>query len=136
MRPLRTQARELLERMLGRFFEGPDAPERLEEHVELFRKLNPAASSREWASFATRLASTAYQDGYTRGFEWRERDIDRAAQFNPAQLEQHAREERTKQLAYEQRVIPDEPYGWLPPEQRGIAVAMVGEGTGDYLIVP
>jgi len=66
--------RDLLDRILGRFHEGPEPPPRLAEEVRLFRVL---ASSRpteeEWEAFAVRLTERAYRDGFVRGVHWLER---------------------------------------------------------------
>lgn len=70
-------ARDLLERLLGRFREGPDTPRRLLEEPRLFRALSPEApTEEEWEAFAKRLIDFAYRQGYVRGFHWAERSWD------------------------------------------------------------
>lgn len=84
--------RNIAERLLGRFYEGPAAPPRLAEQVAAFAVMNPKATREEWATFATRLAIGSYRDGFTRGFEWAERDLDRLDFGDPervAELEAH-----------------------------------------------
>lgn len=69
--------RNLFERIAERYYEGPEPPHRFAEQVVMFAKHNPGATVEQWAQFATNLARGAYQAGYTRGFEWSERDLDR-----------------------------------------------------------
>jgi hypothetical protein len=69
--------RDLLERLLGRYKEGPDPPPRLADDVHLFRLRSPGPpTEEEWAAFAERLAERAYRDGYARGVHWLERSWD------------------------------------------------------------
>lgn len=63
-----------LERLLGRYYEGPTPPRRLAEEARLFRVMYPCAGPDEWEAFAARLAASSYRDGFVRGFEWNERD--------------------------------------------------------------
>jgi len=65
--------RNLLERFLGRYHEGPEPPRRLAEEVRIFRHLFPLADARQWEELAVELAGRSYRDGFTRGFEWCER---------------------------------------------------------------
>lgn len=65
--------RNLLERLAGKYYEGPAPPRRLYEEVRVFRAMYPLASPDEWQAFALRLAQGAYQDGFIRGREWEER---------------------------------------------------------------
>lgn len=68
--------RDLGERFFGKFYEGPDAPERLREMVVAFSNSHPTASRVEWVEFAATLAEEAYKTGYVRGFEYTERTYD------------------------------------------------------------
>lgn len=63
----------LLERLLDRWREGPDAPRRIREEALLYRHHYPNATHAEWERFAVRLAENAYRDAFVRGFEWNER---------------------------------------------------------------
>lgn len=65
--------RATLERIIGRYYEGPEPPPRLAEEVVLFRAYNPHASQDAWAEFALRFARNAYRDGFVRGLEWQQR---------------------------------------------------------------
>jgi hypothetical protein len=78
--------RNAAERLLERFYEGPRPPMRLAEEVAAFGAANPSATREEWARFATRLAHGAYRDGFTRGFEWAERDLDRLDMGDPERV--------------------------------------------------
>lgn len=84
--------RNFVEKAIGRFYEGPSAPSRLSEQVVAFAAMNPKATREEWATFATKLAIGSYRDGFTRGFEWSERDLDQFSPGSPervAELEAH-----------------------------------------------
>ena len=65
--------RRLLERLLERWHEGPNAPRRIREEARLFRHSYPNATHAEWERFAAQLAENAYTDAFVRGFEWNER---------------------------------------------------------------
>jgi hypothetical protein len=69
--------RNLLERHLGRFYEGPEPPRRLAEMVLQFAELYPRATKQQWIEFAARHAIECYRTGYVRGYEWCERDLVR-----------------------------------------------------------
>lgn len=69
--------RDLLERLLGRYREGPDPPPRLAEEARLFRLRSPAPpTEEEWEAFCSELADRAYRDGFVRGVHWLERSWD------------------------------------------------------------
>lgn len=78
--------RNVAEKLLGRFYEGPAAPSRLAEQVAAFAVMNPKATREEWSVFTTRLAIGSYRDGFTRGFEWAERDLDQLKLGDPELL--------------------------------------------------
>lgn len=77
MTVIRRKLRDILERLLGRFYEGPRPPPRIREEVGLFALMHPHASAEDWAEFAVRFAENCYRDGFVRGFEQSERDPDR-----------------------------------------------------------
>lgn len=66
--------RNVVEKLLGRFYEGPTLPERFEHGVVEFANRHPNATRKEWATFAKEHASIAYEAGYVRGYERSERD--------------------------------------------------------------
>lgn len=73
--------RRLLERLLGVWHEGPEAPRRLAEAVRMFRHHYPDATPDEWEHFAVLHGDNAYRDAFVRGFQWDarvwpERDIN------------------------------------------------------------
>lgn len=74
MTPVVRCIRNFFEKSFGKFYEGPECPERFSEVVVVFANENPYASRAEWMRFATEHAAVAYKSGYTRGFEWAERD--------------------------------------------------------------
>lgn len=69
--------RNLGEKLAKRFYEGPEPPERIARYAEEFAILHPGATRAEWVRFATGLGQTFYRSGWTRGFEWTDRDLDR-----------------------------------------------------------
>jgi hypothetical protein len=88
-------ARELVERFLGRYHEGPDVPPRYAEEVRLFRALSRnEPTEEEWEAFAVRLTERAYQDGFVRGLHWLERGWP-GPEMTPEQvLEEQAAQEK------------------------------------------
>jgi hypothetical protein len=64
----------LVEKWLGRYYEGPDAPRRLTEELRLWLALNPDAPREVVVGYAACLVEAAYRDGFVRGYEWQERD--------------------------------------------------------------
>lgn len=77
MTPLARAARNLVERVKGRFYEGPTPPTRLRDMAAAFANAHPRATRAEWLEFAARHAEEAYRSGHTRGVEWAERDLER-----------------------------------------------------------
>lgn len=68
---------EKAEKLLGRWYEGPEPPARLREAVLAFRTAHPEASPDEWARAAIRIAEDAYRAAYVRGIETLVRDPGR-----------------------------------------------------------
>lgn len=75
--PARKFLRNLWERWRHRYYEGPEAPDRLSQVVLEFAAINGKATKGEWIEFAAGLARESYRSGYVRGHEWAERDLDR-----------------------------------------------------------
>lgn len=123
MTPLRRKLREWLERFLKRFYEGPRPPARYRDLVLMFRRLNPDATADQWEAFAHGIAESAYQDGYTRGYEWTERDLDAKPKHDPDVLAELHRHDWDLNLSPEERVLvergdPNDPLNHLTLEQR------------------
>lgn len=72
--------RNLVERFLGRYYEGPNPPRHISEEVRLFRILHPTATPEQWETFANLMAEKCYRSGFVRGYEWVERDWPGPAQ--------------------------------------------------------
>lgn len=72
------------ERLAHRYYEGPEPPERLTEHVLAFAAAHPTATRGDWIAFASAFARSSYRAGYVRGVEWVERDLDK---LSPESLE-------------------------------------------------
>lgn len=134
--------RNLLEKWRGTFYEGPSAPQRLAEQVTTFALMHPTATREQWAEFTTRLAVGSYRDGYTRGFEWAERDLDRLDYGDPERLAEldahdfdwHAPGHLTSQQLAER--VSGEFYDELPDdEQKARYLDTLGRYQGDFRLV-
>jgi len=68
--------RNNLEKYLGKYYEGFDAPDRLRAMVIAFANFYPQATRDQWIAFATAHAAESYRSGYMRGYEYIERDPD------------------------------------------------------------
>lgn len=73
MTPLAKWVRDRLEKVLGRYAEGEEAPKRLREQVISFANFFPKATRAQWVEFAASFAEQCYEAGYIRGVEWVER---------------------------------------------------------------
>jgi hypothetical protein len=74
MTPVAKFLRNVGEKLFGRFYDGPDAPEWILHLVDKFTQHYPKATRGEWALFSARIAAESYKAGYVRGFERSERD--------------------------------------------------------------
>lgn len=77
MTPFLKHLRELRDRLLGRWYEGPDPPARYGDMALEFADSRRRAQRQEWVEFAKGLAEEAYKAGYVRGYEASDRDFDR-----------------------------------------------------------
>lgn len=136
--------RKQAEKVARRFYEGPATPPRLFDEVELFEKLHPGASPDEWRSFVTGAVRNAYQDGYIRGYEHRERaPADSTYDEQRVLAEEIERHDwslwRGQPTSAEMRRRFEEqrgdPFAHLPPEARAAALAEIGQHTGAYRVV-
>ena len=59
--------------LFGRWYEGPQVPDRLIQEVDFFMKWHPHATKGQWAHFAAGLSEASYKAGYMRGYEYVER---------------------------------------------------------------
>lgn len=69
----------LCEKLIYRYYEGPDVPPRVTEELKLWAGLNPDADRTAAIGYACCLLEAAYRDGFTRGYEWQERCWQRPA---------------------------------------------------------
>lgn len=65
--------RRLIEKWLGRYYEGPDPPRRIEEELRIWMYLNPDADRETVIGYCGFLLDSSYREGFTRGYEWQER---------------------------------------------------------------
>ncbi len=79
MTPLVRWFRDVREKLFGRFYDGPQPPERLDKIVVVFSHLHQNATKRDWVEFAIAHARESYRSGWVRGFEHVERDPDERA---------------------------------------------------------
>lgn len=132
--------RNLLERFLGRYYEGPSAPRRLGEEVRLFRVFYPMATAEEWEAFAARLACNAYRDGFVRGYEWCERDW-KGPSIEPevlAELQSHdwslAEQDPRLEDVLALGVDPLDPHGVIDETDRARYLDEVGKRLGTFRV--
>ncbi len=140
MTPLARFLSRIAEKVAERYYEGPAAPQRLAEEVQLFRVIYPDATPDEWTAFATRLAGNAYCSGYQRGFEYVERDP------NPPEPDQELLERLRHDWSLadghplirdmvEQGRDPASPLAGLTPEQRAEYFDTQGRILGTHRVV-
>ena len=140
MTPFARFLSRLAEKVADRYYEGPDAPQRLAEEVRLFRAIYPEASPDEWAEFAIRLAGNAYRSGYVRGVEYVERDP------NPPEPDQDLLEQQRHDWSLsdghplirdvlEQGRAPADPLAHLTPAQRAEHFDLQGRILGTHRVV-
>ncbi len=66
--------RNLIEKFLCRYYEGPDPPRRIAEELQVWLRINPDAERVVIEGYCALLLESAYREGFTRGYEWQERD--------------------------------------------------------------
>jgi hypothetical protein len=102
----------LLERWMGRYYEGPNPPDRLGEMVIVFANEYPTITRQEWADYASAHARNCYRAGFMRGMEYIERDPDWYGTVHPEfaadQLDPNWRFAPEVQLDFPDEVPPTE----------------------------
>lgn len=127
--------RNAWQRVRGKFYEGPEPPERIGQMVSIFVAMNPHATVQEWVAFATELGAGCYRDGWTRGYEWLERDMAARDANDPALLFERGRHEQPlvrQDISPDQlsRIVGEQPYDHMSPEQRALAMDSLGRYFG------
>jgi len=74
--PLKKLVVTAMEKIIGRYYEGPEPPAYIDRMVAQFAQDAPKATRAQWTAFALGLAQEAYRTGYTRGYEYTERTDD------------------------------------------------------------
>lgn len=74
MTPFARFLRKVAQKVRGTFYEGPEPPARLAHLVKAFAGSRRRATRGQWIAFAKNLAEEAYRSGWTRGYEWAERE--------------------------------------------------------------
>jgi hypothetical protein len=118
---LRLALIRLLEKMLGRFKEGPPPPPRYAQSAQLFGVYHRGASAYEWRAFAVTLAENAYRDGFMRGYQWKERGsrlaaVDPREMIDGRQLGIRPDDPRLLEMM-ERGVDPRDPLAQVPEEE-------------------
>lgn len=113
--------RNLLERWLGTFYEGPQPPRHLAEEVRVWRAMNPRSTPADWERFAAHFARACYERGFTRGYEWQERGWP-GPEFDPEHLAEIEAQDwslaESNEAARElMEQVSEDPFGVLPQEQ-------------------
>ena len=75
-RRIRNGFSRVAQRAADAAYVGPQAPPRLVDEALAFRAAYPLATQEDLLEFAVSLASQAYRDGFTRGYQWHERAGD------------------------------------------------------------
>ncbi len=133
-------ARNLIEKLLKRFYEGPEPPGRIAEEVTLFGVIYPMATPDEWADFAAKLAANAYRSGYTRGVEASERDpqpLEPDLQLLEAQRHDWSLADGHPLMrdVIERGRDPLDPLRTMTREQRAAYFDQVGHATGAFRVL-
>ena len=76
MTPFGKLVRKIGEKLVGKFYEGPELPSRLREMVVRFANEHPRATKGDWVEFTTSLLSETYESGWLQGVERTERTYD------------------------------------------------------------
>lgn len=133
--------RNIFERLLKRYYEGPTPPVRISQGVNAFAVFNRGATVADWMAFATSYAEECYRAGYQRGLEWAERDLDRRDPVADPELLEDKRRHGWSwvDLAPDEnevrRIVQRDPYAHLSPEQRLLALDSIGRQVGGYRVV-
>ncbi len=139
MTPVGKAIRRIADRIAKRLYEGPEPPRRLADEVRAFRRLYPDASGDEWEEFATTIAENSYRDGYVRGFEWTERDLDSKPKDDPDVLAEQMRHDWAPsdnpdvRLALQQG-DPRDPLASASPEARAALFDEIGARLGTHRV--
>ncbi len=131
---------DVLEKILGRFYEGQRTPRRFLEGPAAFAKAAPSASAAEWAAAAEQMIDDAYRAGYVRGLE-----ADRRAKSEWRSPQQDEMEEALARLADEHAPYPwrtefemgsDDPLRGVPNELRAVFLRQLSQAQNlGYVVV-
>lgn len=80
--------RNLIERIIHTFYEGPHIPKRLLVTPLEWAIAHPRATREQWLEFCQLYGTTVYTAAYTRGLEFAERDLDRMPRKAPELMEE------------------------------------------------
>ena len=73
MKPIKFYFRRFLDKLSKNCYEGPRLPTRFRDEILLFRVNFPIANVEECIQYAIRVAEIAYENGFSRGMDWKER---------------------------------------------------------------
>jgi len=130
-----------IDRIAGRFYEGPDPPVRIAEQARLFLLANPGAGSVAWESFARELAGSAYRDGFTRGIEAlarRKEPESFPSLDDAADRERHEwslREHSEAMARFLDGEGEGDPLAGVPPHERAAVFDELGIVSGGHRVV-
>ncbi len=74
MTPLKRWLRRTIERLLKRWYEGEEPPDRLGDMIVQWANENPNATRGEFLSMAIQITEESWMSGFSRGVEYVERD--------------------------------------------------------------
>jgi hypothetical protein len=133
--------RRFFEKILERFYEGPRAPERYAEEARIFAMMNVDAGPFDWEDYAIALASKAYEEGYVRGLERAERDLEGREMAEEEAQRERERHEWKPSDDPQLRVLlegggdPRDPLFGVPLEQRAEYFDALGLEAGTHTVL-
>jgi hypothetical protein len=133
--------RNTLEKLAKTFEEGPEPPLRLRDEVRMFRVMHPLATAEQWYAQCLELVDAAYRQGFARGYEWKERDLDSSHKESErlADIAKHAvdiAEGNTNlRASLDSGIDLSDPLHGIPAEYRAEFVDALGAYSGTHRVV-
>lgn len=141
MTPAKKWLQKVLEKAASKFYEGPEPPKRIWEQVRLFKMATRPDDIDAWEDFAVEFAQACYRDGWQRGFEWAERDLDARPKDDPDVLAEQIRhawslsDDPKIASALEAGIDPTDPLAGVSEEHRAFLLDELGQLSGGYRVV-
>lgn len=132
--------RRLVDKARGRFYEGPEPPDRLGQMVSVFAAMYPRATVADWIQFASGHAEECYRSGFIRGVEYRTRsqsDEEQMLELVTATSRGATWVDLAPSPAELEQVVADNADVWerLSPEEQALHLDTIGRVTGSGMRV-